>query len=141
MCQLKAKNILGDEGRRREWSAKITEQVNIAYPGQQYIHVSDMNLVGLLTVIIAKSDIVRNIKNMCTTNVKLGFKGYTGNKGAIAYRFDLFDSSICLINCHLAPHKGQTILRNKHIKLISKETKFNLLDGRIKNIYEHDFIF
>ncbi|CAG9322206.1 OCRL_2 [Blepharisma stoltei] len=141
MCELKAQNILGSEGRKREWTENIKEQVNSAYPGFEYVLVADADLVGLLTLIFAKIELQQSIKNMCAASVKLGFKGYTGNKGAVSFRFEIFDTSICLINCHLAPHKNQTILRNKHIKIISKETKFNLEDGRIKNLFEHDFIF
>jgi len=36
-----------------------------------------------------------------TDLVKVGFGGAAGNKGAVVVRFNVFDSSICLMNCHL----------------------------------------
>lgn len=98
-------------------------------------------MVGLLSLIIIKSRLKDDLNELKYSSVKLGLKGYTGNKGAICFRFSLFDSSICVVNCHLAAHKNQTRLRNHHIKSILKNAKFTLDNGEIKNVYEHDYIF
>ena len=87
-----------------------------------------------------KSELHENIKNLSTLSIKLGLKGYAGNKGAVCSRFDYLDSSICLINCHLAAHKSKVKSRNEHIKSILKQTAF-VVDKQEKKIYEHDFVF
>jgi len=55
------------------------------------------------------------VKEVSTRIVKLGFKGYAGNKGAVGIRFGLMDSSLCFVNCHLVPHKKAYKDRNKNI--------------------------
>lgn len=118
----------------------MCEQANIAFPGNEYILVAEQDLVGLLTLIMVKKSLFKFVKNVVCSVVKLGFKGYLGNKGGVSFRFDIFDSSVCYINCHLAPHKGETRLRNQHVKTLIKQTKFMIAPGKIKNMYEHDFI-
>ena len=66
--------------------------------------------------------------------------GYTGNKGAICIRFNYLDTSICIINCHLAAHKSKIKNRNEQIKSILKQSIFSVNAQEIK-IYEHDYIF
>lgn len=39
---------------------------------------------------------------MRTSKVKTGFGGQSGNKGAVAVRFNFDDSSLAFINCHLS---------------------------------------
>ncbi|CAG9319351.1 INPP5B [Blepharisma stoltei] len=141
MCKLNAKNISGDENRKREWCIHLCEQANVAFPGNEYILAAEQDLVGLLTLVLVKRSLFENLKNIVCSVVKLGFKGYLGNKGGVSFRFDIFDSSVCYVNCHLAPHKGETRLRNKHVKLLTKLTKFLVTAKKTKNMYEHDFIF
>jgi hypothetical protein len=38
---------------------------------------------------------------MRTSKVKTGFAGQSGNKGAVALRFNFDDSSLVFLNCHL----------------------------------------
>ncbi|CAG9314483.1 OCRL_1 [Blepharisma stoltei] len=141
MCELTAKNLLGAEARMREWTNHLCEQVNLSFPGNDYVVAGYQSLVGLLSLIIVKSSLQEYLSNIKDSCVKLGLKGYTGNKGAICQRFSFFDSTICVINCHLAAHKHQTRLRNHHVKSILKYAKFTLDDKEIKGIYEHDYIF
>jgi hypothetical protein len=39
----------------------------------------------------------------------VGIGGFGGNKGGVAIRFDLFESSMCFINAHLAAHQVRSI--------------------------------
>lgn len=81
-----------------------------------------------------------NISNIADLTIKLGLRGYTGNKGAICLRFDYHNSSILIINCHLAAHKSKIKSRNEHIKSILKQAIFSI-SNKEKRIYEHDHIF
>lgn len=38
--------------------------------------------------------------------IKTGFKGIAGNKGAVVFSLPVWDSRICVINAHFAAHKG-----------------------------------
>jgi hypothetical protein len=89
---------------------------------------------------MVNSKVSKSFKNSTELVIKLGLRGYTGNKGSICIRFDYNDTSICIINCHLAPHKSKFKARNDHIKSILKQTVFNVNSQSVK-IYEHDHIF
>ena len=82
----------------------------------------------------------KNVTKSSDLVVKLGLMGYTGNKGAICIRFNYLDTSICIINCHLAAHKSKIKNRNEQIKSILKQSIFSVNAQEIK-IYEHDYIF
>lgn len=99
------------------------------------------SLVGLLSIIFIKRTISNLVKNLSTFQVKLGLKGFAGNKGAIAYRFSILSSSFCFINVHLAPHKQNFKLRNDNINTISRTIKFSLPNDVSYSIFEHDNIF
>lgn len=145
ICPLSALNILGDEARETQWKDFLLEQVAIAYPDQSYRIVSpnqimQQSLVGIFTLVLVKSVNFSNITNCEIFVVKLGFKGYAGNKGAICFRFEYCNSSICIINCHLAAHKAKVKNRNENIRMVLKKTIFQV-NGKELKIYEHDFIF
>ena len=140
MCQLKATNLLGDEHRKNEWLEFILVQANLAYPQAEYKPVINQHLVGLFSVVLASDRIISSIDKARDCSVKVGLRGYVGNKGAVSLRFELFNSSFCIINCHLTAHKGKVSKRNKNIKTILQETSFSI-DGNYQKIYEHDYIF
>lgn len=77
---------------------------------------------------------------MKSCNIKLGFKGFAGNKGAICSRFNYINSSICIVNCHLAAHKPKIDKRNQQVKDIFRDATFSVGDRKF-SIYEHDFLF
>ena len=140
MCPLNAKNLLGDESRKNDWLEFIIIQTSFAYPAIGYVPVIFQSLVGLLCVVLCSSEIVPNVMNAKESLVKLGLNGYAGNKGAICLRFEIFNSSFCIVNCHLAAHKGKVSLRNKNIKTILNHANF-LIDGNNVKISEHDYVF
>lgn len=57
---------------------------------------------GLYLMLIAKAEVQTRIYDvaMCFVNPPMGNR--TGNKGALAIRFGLEDSSFVFLNCHLA---------------------------------------
>ncbi|KAM3562223.1 hypothetical protein MY1884_001923 [Beauveria asiatica] len=76
-------------------------------------------LVGLFTCIFVKSSLLGRIKmqDLQSNTVKRGMGGLHGNKGAIAVRFHIDDSSLCFVNCHLAA--GQTATNSRHEDIAS----------------------
>ncbi|PSK36704.1 hypothetical protein B9Z65_1887 [Elsinoe australis] len=76
------------------------------------------NLVGLFSCVFIKTSLRPRVKHFNGAEVKRGMGGLHGNKGAIILRMVLDDSSICLINCHLAAGQTQTIHRNNDVAAI-----------------------
>lgn len=97
-------------------------------------------LVGLLNLVFVKDEIAGNVSNLAFQQIKLGLKGFTGNKGALAFRFEIWDNSLCFINVHLPPHKQNLKLRNENLMFLNRSLKFSISDS-ILSVSEHSHIF
>lgn len=69
---------------------------------ERYHLISKKAMVGCLILLFVKESHKFRISNMRTSKVKTGFGGQSGNKGAVAVRFNFDDSSLAFINCHLS---------------------------------------
>jgi hypothetical protein len=96
----------------RAWRDHLVRILDDYSPGQNYVLLHTANLVGLFTCVFVKASERANIRDVCAAEIKLGFSGRVGNKGALVVRFLIDDSSLCLINCHLAAGQTQTVHRN-----------------------------
>lgn len=68
--------------------------------------------------------------------VQTGLQGLSGNKGGVGIRFDLFDTSVCLVTCHLAAGHSNVAERNADYRTISTGLKF--LRGKM--IEDHEWV-
>ncbi|KAH6639102.1 Endonuclease/exonuclease/phosphatase [Boeremia exigua] len=96
----------------RAWKDHLIRVLDEHAPRENYILLHTANLVGLFTCVFVKAAERNNIRDVSAAEIKLGFSGRVGNKGALVVRFLLDDSSLCLINCHLAAGQTQTTHRN-----------------------------
>ena len=58
-------------------------------------------MVGQQIILFAKCKISKNIKNLSKFKIMTGFKGISGNKGAVALQFELYGRPMLFFNCHL----------------------------------------
>lgn len=58
-------------------------------------------LVGCALFVYVKQELTGQVRNVQRDSVKLGFCGSAGNKGAVMLRFEVMNTSVCVINCHL----------------------------------------
>lgn len=96
----------------RAWRDHLVRVLDEYSPAQNYVLLHTANLVGLFTCVFVKASERSNIRDVCAAEIKLGFSGRVGNKGALVVRFFIDDSSLCFINCHLAAGQTQTVHRN-----------------------------
>ncbi|KAH9875981.1 hypothetical protein IAQ61_003446 [Plenodomus lingam] len=96
----------------RAWRDHLVRVLDDLSPRQNYVLLHTANLVGLFTCIFVKASERNKIRDVCAAEIKLGFSGRVGNKGALVVRFFIDDSSLCFINCHLAAGQTQTVHRN-----------------------------
>ena len=111
-------------------------------PSNPYRILHTASMVGLFSCIFVKSSHYRQVRGVGTGEIKRGMGGLHGNKvsytftflclclligcqGAIAVRFIIDDSSICLVNCHLAAGQTQTSSRNTDIANILESELFH----------------
>ncbi|KAH7396114.1 Endonuclease/exonuclease/phosphatase [Pyrenochaeta sp. MPI-SDFR-AT-0127] len=96
----------------RAWRDHLVRVLDETSPKQNYVLLHTANLVGLFTCVFVKASERAKIRDVCAAEIKLGFSGRVGNKGALIVRFFIDDSSLCFINCHLAAGQSQTVHRN-----------------------------
>ncbi|KGO36062.1 Endonuclease/exonuclease/phosphatase [Penicillium expansum] len=108
-------------------SKRWKEAVEKALP-EGYQLVSEVQLVGLLLLIYASPAIGNSISSISSTSVGTGLMGYMGNKGAVATRLVLGETTrLVFINCHLAAgsDKGSLERRNWDSSQIVQRARFD----------------
>ncbi|RAK79434.1 putative inositol polyphosphate phosphatase [Aspergillus fijiensis CBS 313.89] len=103
----------------RVWMEHLTRCINDCMPLEEsYVLLHSANMIGLFTCVFVKHKERQRITDISASEIKRGMGGLHGNKGALLFRFTLDDSSICLVNCHLAAGQTQTAHRNNDIAAI-----------------------
>ncbi|KAL4967538.1 phosphatase family protein [Aspergillus stella-maris] len=96
-----------------------------------YKLIAETQLIGLLQLIYAAPSIADSISAVSSTSVGTGLLGYMGNKGAVATRLLLGETTcIVFVNCHLAAGSDKTSLdrRNWDASQIIGRTRFDPVD-------------
>lgn len=109
----------------RDWRDFLMKSLDDYMPAEHLYHLlHTAPMVGLFTCVFVKSSLRDRIRNLQGATVKRGMGGLHGNKGAVAVRFKIDDSSICLINCHLAAGQSQANQRHGDIAAILETPLF-----------------
>ncbi|KAG5650559.1 hypothetical protein H0H81_011820 [Sphagnurus paluster] len=135
----------------RRWYDRMVIAIRQAMPPEEtYSVIHTENLVGLFTCIFVKNSERPNVKEESITTIKRGMGGRYGNKGGIVSRFVIEDSSLCLINCHLAAGQAAVRQRNADVagmleeKAVFPETHYPFAyvgggDGTM--VLDHEIVF
>lgn len=139
----------------KDWQDYLIMGIRAKFGPDTYQLIQSSNMVGLFTCVFMKSTISNmRLRGTRSSEFKTGLGGLHGNKGGIAVRVIIDDSSICFINCHLAAGQSGTLHRNKDIETIldtrfldeAQNTKYvgkgifvNGGDGT--KILDHDIVF
>lgn len=109
---------------------------------EPYVQLCIHQLVGLCLAVYVKKIHVAYLESVRHCIIREGLSGVLGNKGAIAARFDLYDLSLCFINCHLTAHQHNITARNNNLNSILSSTKFvNPYSGQVLSVTDHPIIF
>ncbi|KAF3919288.1 Synaptojanin-1 [Orbilia brochopaga] len=126
-----------DPARRQLWEAAVLENLNRATKGtKEYILLRGGQLVGAALGIYVRSDVISQIKNVEGSLKKTGMSGLSGNKGAVAIRFDYGNTRICLVTAHLAAGFANYDERNRDYRTIATGLRFQ----RGRSIDDHDVV-
>ena len=102
------------------------------HPGAQYGLVSSVRLVGMMLLVYARRDLQPHISLARSATVGTGREGkmvgLRGNKGAVGVSLRLHQTSLCLVNSHLAAHQLDTEKRNEDFHHICSRLEFGLED-------------
>ncbi|CAD6592674.1 MAG: hypothetical protein ASARMPRED_006621 [Alectoria sarmentosa] len=103
----------------RAWRDYLVRSVEDSMPSNEPYHLlHTASMVGLFSCVFIKASQRHQIRNINAAEIKRGMGGLHGNKGALLLRFILDDSSLCLVNCHLAAGQTQTVHRNNDLTAI-----------------------
>ncbi|KAI7859954.1 Endonuclease/exonuclease/phosphatase [Circinella umbellata] len=110
------------------WHDHLVRVMADNYGRGAYTVIKTDQLVGLFSCIFVRTSELHRINAVDSTIVKTGMKvmkkSLHGNKGGIAIRFQMDDSSLCFVNCHLAAGQSHQAQRNADAEGILKEAVF-----------------
>ena len=126
IVELNASNMMrGDKKIIDVWRAAITKSL-----GSNYRHIESIRLMGILLFVFCTHELQNEIQNIVTNTIGAGIFGVAGNKGAVGLKFDIFDTSMCVICCHLASGKENCKKRNENYHKIMQKLTFPELTVR-----------
>ncbi|OHT16582.1 Endonuclease/Exonuclease/phosphatase family protein [Tritrichomonas foetus] len=109
--------VTGNTRASNNWKEYI-EKVNIK---NSYKMINCESLGGVFCAALVKNNMADLLSNNTITTKKLGANGMLANKAAVILKFTIgkltgqlekFNTSICVITCHLAPHEQNLEQRN-----------------------------
>jgi hypothetical protein len=127
---LKAKKKEGPDQEKmshqyRDWKDFLMKTLDDYMPTDDLYHLlHTAPMVGLFTCVFVKASLRDRIRHLSGAEVKRGMGGLHGNKGAVAVRFRIDDSSICFVNCHLAAGQSQAAARHNDLAEILESSLF-----------------
>ncbi|XP_035710948.1 type II inositol 1,4,5-trisphosphate 5-phosphatase isoform X3 [Folsomia candida] len=130
--------LFNDTPKEIEWMQSVKAAL---HPGAKYVKVRLVRLVGMMMLVYVKDHLRKDLKNESAEVCGTGLFKSMGNKGGVAVRFELHETSICFVNCHLAAHVEEYQRRNQDYQQITSRLFFYLADGDIKYVKDHDQVF
>jgi len=119
---------------KTNWDAFLRDE----FPTEKY-SMTSKQLVGLYVAVFVHKKHEPHLTNRLWGVQKVGALGIVGNKGGLIYRFDIHNSSFCLIGAHMAPHKSNVERRNQNYhSIIQRSDQYG--DFPLA-ILKHDYVF
>ena len=135
--------LLGDETRAGPWESHLRATLNGAASAtgtgtgavtassngtgsDKFELLVSKQLVGMLLCVFVRRDLLPHVRDVATDVEPVGIMGIMGNKGGVAVRFVVHDSSVCIVNCHLNAHHANVRRRNQDYRDICDRLRFVL---------------
>lgn len=130
VIELTAGSILNaDYSKSSFWTKEVSNCLN---QFDKYIMLRAEQMSSLLLLFFVRADSVNNVKQVEGGVKKTGLGGMTGNKGAVAIRFNYGASTFCFVNAHLAAGTNNIQERHNDYLSITNGVRFSR-GGKIDN--------
>lgn len=103
-----------DVERMHAWEQLILQALN--QKSTKYGCPLKKVMLGCFIMLFVRQESYHKIKAMHSVKIKTGSKGYTANKGSVALRFNVDDTSFMFLNCHLMSGQNKVTQRLSEIK-------------------------
>ncbi|KAK9746422.1 Endonuclease-reverse transcriptase [Popillia japonica] len=127
--------LFSDSPREAEWERAV---VSSTHPGAKYRMLALIRLVGIQLIVLIHIDHYGYVRDVAWDTCGTGILGKMGNKGGVAIRIRLYDTTLCFVNSHLAAHQDEVQRRNQDYRDISDRINFRKPPQTIK---EHDQVY
>lgn len=135
--------LLTDPEKLGIWESTITNTVaKRSEKSANYIPLCSEQLVGTALIILIKESLLPHIRQVEAATKKTGLKGMSGNKGGVAIRMNIYDTSFCFVTAHFAAGKSNVEERNADFHTINQELGFRngrKIDNSHHTIWFGDF--
>lgn len=140
IVELSPQQIMSTEpSRRQAWEKKVKRSLNDVAKAtgvEEYVLLRGGQLVGASLSVFIKRSMLNTVKNVEGALKKTGMSGMAGNKGAVAIRMEIDNTSLCFVTAHLAAGFANYEERNRDYKTISHGLRFQ----RNRSIEDHNTI-
>lgn len=132
--------LLTDPDKLRLWESILMEAISKRKDAKaRYIPLRSEQLVGTALVVVIKDTLLPYVRQVEAATKKTGLRGMSGNKGGVAIRMNIYDTSFCFVTAHFAAGKANVEERNADFATISRGLSF--FSGRNISSCSHIFWF
>ena len=132
-----------DTPKAEPWENLI--QLTLEEEVGDYVKLCSKQLAGILLCVFVRRGLADRITDVQTDLMPVGLLGKMGNKGGVAIRFNINDTSFCVVNTHLNAGIGNVERRNQDYHDIAGALSFPAApaSGRAPrlSIWDHQFLF
>ncbi len=128
MVELNMTHVIVDnkeaDERGRYWTRRITNDLQRLYPTCPYKRVKSKVMVGCFVVVFVAKKHASAVHCVSASSDSTGYGGILGNKGAVAVRMQLYESTLAVVCAHLAAHRKHVEARNSDFAHIRDNLTF-----------------
>jgi len=120
-----------------DWFTSLSNHI-----GDEYEVLEATSMWQIRSAVYVRKSLSKTISTLDKSREPTGIGSVMGNKGAVVICFNLFETSFCFVNSHLAAHQENIKDRNEDVQEVIDNIKLTDGSDKIKDIstqFEHVF--